>query len=137
MTEAAAMHEEDLPPIVAEMRRLIGIRATLALVRAYGGQSLYVPEQYDETHPLTRIVGHENAVALMQHFGRERIYVPQCRLALNVQRNIEISRRYEGGTSVRELAQEHGLSERQIWSILKRPETVRAASKPDLFGAGD
>jgi len=130
---ASEIVDDDLPPVVAEMRRLIGTAATLALVRAYGGASLYMPERFDAEHLIVPIVGHEAAQILMRQFARERIYIPKCDGALNIRRNIQISRRYEAGTPVRHLAHEHGLSERQIWNILKRVETLREYPQQPLF----
>jgi len=129
-----AIDASDLPPLVAEIQRLIGTSATLALVHAFGGQSLYFPDHFDPQHPIVPFVGHAAAASLMQHFARERIYLAKCDGALRVQRNIAIARRVEAGVPVRHLAAEYGLSERRIWSILKRPETLRPSAQRQLFG---
>lgn len=130
-----AVYEVDLPPVLAAIRELIGTEATLRLVEHYGGLHVDVPRRFQDDHPLVRVLGHEAAAAFVQRFGGTRPYIASLKGPLRVMRNIEISRRYEGGAPVRHLAREHGLSERQIWNILKRPETLRAApTQDDLFG---
>lgn len=134
MSDELGIYDEDLPETLAEIRDLIGTEGMLALVEHYGGCHVDVPAAWRPDHPLTRILGHEAAVAFVQRFAATRPYIANLANARRVLRNIEISRRYEGGTPVSRLAREYRLSERQIWNILKRPETLRAVpTTGDLF----
>ncbi|KAB7624341.1 Mor transcription activator family protein [Alkalilimnicola sp. S0819] len=137
MSDEQTLHyyDEDLPPVLAEIRDLVGTEPTLALVAHYGGTHVPVPKRFDPGHPLARVLGPEAAVHFIGRFGGTRPYIAKLELAVRALRNIEISRRYEGGSTVARLAREYHLSERQIWNILKRPETLRdAPDQADLFG---
>ena len=65
--------------MITRLVKLIGETATLALVDARGGRSVYVPERPVATSELAKIVGLDAATKLGQEFGREAITVPIAR----------------------------------------------------------
>jgi Mor family transcriptional regulator len=75
-----------------------------------------------------RVIGSTAARALLERYRGDRIYVAKLDYALRVTRNIEIASKYVAGTPVNQLARTYRLSERQIWNILKQPETLRDTS---------
>lgn len=66
-----------LPPILRDITELIGLPATLALVRHAGGTRLYVPVRFDPDHPLVKVLGHAAAVALIERHRGEYIDLPK------------------------------------------------------------
>jgi hypothetical protein len=123
--DTSNIYYEDLPGGLQELCDLIGITHTLTLVEHYGGLPMKIPGHYDDTHPLNALIGHKAALAMVKKYPCATLYVPKADALLRVVRNIEIARRYDGGASAPQLAREYKMSERHIWNILKRPETVR------------
>jgi len=115
-----------LPPSLIEIKDVIGIVATLRLVEVYGGTLIVLPRKYRDDHHLVRIIGHKAASELIVHYSGDRLYVPKNDNATRLIRDIEIANKYDAGYSVPKLAREYNLSERQIWNIFKRPETLQS-----------
>ena len=115
--------DEDLPQVILEMKGLIGMQKTLKLVEVYGGLHLKIPIRFNDDHPLTRLLGHHAVLKLIGRFGGDAL--------LRIQRNIEIAQRFDSGVPARTLARDYHLSERQIWTILKTPETLRRPGGPE------
>ncbi|WP_094462636.1 helix-turn-helix domain-containing protein [Pannonibacter phragmitetus] len=65
--------------LLSRLIDLIGDEATLALVTARGGRSVYVPERPTAQTEIAKIVGLDAATILGQSFGRESIIVPVAR----------------------------------------------------------
>lgn len=123
---------------INELIELIGLPATLELVRAKGGTSFVVPlgitrRGQEQREKLVQIVGREQATRLIGRYGGTTLYVPSCRQAFVDTRNGNINRERDElsrkGLSERALvavlALRHGLSDRQIWRILKKSGPVR------------
>jgi Mor family transcriptional regulator len=108
-----------LPPILQEIAELIGLQATLVLVKSYGGTRLYVPKRFDSDHPIVKLIGHEQAARFFEKFGgQDQFDFPKGEIAVKAARDKQIrGQRADGATHAR-LAVTHGLSERQIRNIL-------------------
>ena len=111
---------------VNELVELIGLPAAIELIRAKGGTSFSVPlgitlRGQEQREKLVQIIGREQATKLIGRYGGTTLYIPTCRQAFvdTRDRNINLERD--------ELARE-GLSDRQIWRILKKSGPVR----PDM-----
>jgi hypothetical protein len=124
---------DDLPPQLTELCDLIGLPATLKLVEHLGGSCIDVPSRFRDDFVLVPLVGHKTAARVVSYYAGDRLYIAKADQALRAQRNIEISRRYEGGASVFALAREYHLTMRQVQNILKRPETLRESPQQSLF----
>jgi len=133
--DADKIYEEDLPAGLQELRELIGLPATLTLVEHYGGIHVKVPSRYFDTNELVRVVGHKATSLLVRRYGGTTLYIAKADGVLRALRNMEIAARFDGGARAHRLAREFGLSERQIWKILNRPETLRGPrpEQPGLF----
>jgi hypothetical protein len=105
-----------LPTILREMADLIGLPATLTLVRHYGGTRLWVPLTMKPDHVLARLLGFDTAALLARHYGdtRQHFDIPRAAEALRALRNRHIRAQKALGKSRRELAREHALTERAI-----------------------
>ncbi len=108
-----------LPPILQDIVGQIGLSKTMALVQARGGVRLYVPKlDLDDDHYLVTLLGREAAEKLQQMFGGDEHFdLPKAERAIRAVRDSEIRRRRVRGESVRCLALEYGLTERQIYLI--------------------
>jgi hypothetical protein len=120
-----------LPGSVRDMVHGLGMGPTMALVRAVGGTTLRVPTGARSDGillcRLIEILGEAGARALVASHGGERLFVPRCAQALRDARDYRIIEAYSSGTPVQALARAHLLTERQIWSILKRDLSAHAA----------
>ena len=126
---------------VNELVELIGLPAAIELIRAKGGTSFSVPlgitlRGQDQREKLVQIIGREQATKLIGRYGGTTLYIPTCRQAFvdTRDRNINLERDELAREGLSEralvsvLAVRHGLSDRQIWRILKKSGPVR----PDM-----
>lgn len=133
-----ALHTIDLPPVMQKVCDVLGWDAALKLINHAGGTVLDLPRRAvidngNTTCPaLCELLGGSDYEQLIIHFGGQRLYVAKCDMALRTARNMEINRRYIAGESASKLALAFKLTERQIWFILKNPDTLRS-QQPDLF----
>ena len=110
-----------LPPLLQDFERIIGLAATLDLVRAYGGLRIYIPTpaRVQPDHPIAKIIGVDALMALAEVYGAEDHFsLPKAERAILAVRNARIARAYETHKTARELAAENNLTERQIERIL-------------------
>lgn len=85
---------------------------------------------------MVQIIGREQATKLIGRYGGTTLYIPTCRQAFvdTRDRNINLERDELAREGLSEralvsvLAVRHGLSDRQIWRILKKSGPVR----PDM-----
>ena len=98
---------------VNEFVELIGLPAAIELIRAKGGTSFSVPlgitlRGQEQREKLVQIIGREQATKLIGRYGGTTLYSERALVSV--------------------LAVRHGLSDRQIWRILKKSGPVR----PDM-----
>ncbi len=126
MNNLALLDTDLLEPILQDIVALIGLHHTMKLVHAYGGVRLYVPVQpLDDEHYLVRLIGAAAAKKLQAMYGGEPHFdIPKAERALRAVRDNEI-RAKRPHTSVRLLALEYRLTERQIRTICGELEDDR------------
>jgi len=110
------------------------LRQFWRLLHAFGGQSIRVPRNLpkNKAHALRKNLGVACLRKLMAVFGGTSIYVPRCTAVINClrQRNIikdfsHSTRRGSSSTAaVASLARRHGISDRRVWQILKKENSV-------------
>lgn len=106
------------------------------ILQTYGGQSMRIPATLPAArhHPLRRRLGARCTAKLVAAFGGTPLYVPSCAGVLTKlrQRAIieyftrETTRGVSSTATVANLARRHGLSDRQIWKILKKTASTSA-----------
>ena len=111
-----------MPGSLGDVVDAIGIDATLLLVESLGGTRVYVPGRMTPQHALVRIIGHRRAYALADQFPGETLDLPRCVSAIRAVRDNAIRAAREDGARPKQLALKHGLTERQIYSILAAEE---------------
>lgn len=114
-----------LPGVLLEMVRLVGLPATLAIVRAYRGIQLYVPSRFDPDHPLVKLAGHAAAAALIERYGGDKFDIPRALIAIKAVRDKRIRAERAAGATHARLAITYELTERQIRNILGPEEDDR------------
>jgi len=62
--------------VLEPIQRLLGLRATLAVIDAHGGTRLYIPKALAIDHPLIGLVGVDAASRLVTEWGGEELEVP-------------------------------------------------------------
>lgn len=108
-----------LPGVLREIADLIGLPATLILVEAYGGVRLYVPYKVPADHPLALLIGLSAAEKLAEVFGgSEHFDIPRAVAIARQARNRKLREDRTTGMSHRNLAQQYGMTERQVRNIL-------------------
>ena len=138
---------EHLPDNVRIIWRAVNdLRQFWRLLHAFGGQSIRVPRNLprDKGHPLRKKLGVACLRKLMAVYGGTNIYVPRCTALMNRlrQRNIikdfsHSTRRGSSSTAaVASLARRHGISDRRVWQILKKENSVPPHARL-IFRLGD
>jgi len=118
-----------LPATLAEMARVTSLTAALAVAARFGGTRLYLPRQPDERSDLVQLIGIRHARALCSNYSGEFIEVPRAAAVLRLVRNSKMCRAREHGTTVRKLARDFQLTQRQARRILNVERSGHARSK--------
>ncbi len=123
-----------LPRVLQDFVRLIGLHATMILVEHFGGRRLYIPAQPTPDHTLAQLIGLDKLQALSKVYGLEApMDIPRAVAALRHLRNLKIRSEY-GPKSAAKLAREHGLTERQVYSIVGELAQAPDPNQVNLFG---
>ena len=111
-----------LPPILSEFAEIIGVEATLALAKAYGGGELYVPKRIKDSHKIALLIGAEKAGDLAQHMGGLRFKdFANASIALRaVEREIMMMRLEAGDISIQAAARELGIHTRRLRHLINQ-----------------
>lgn len=116
----------NLPRSMQELALHVGLPATIAIVREYGGRELKVPmglkvhQQCRIYSRLVEIMGADPAKRFMAVYGGERMTIPRCTAALRDERDLRIIAEADAGRTVAQLAEDYGMTTRNIFNILKR-----------------
>ncbi|HWH86336.1 MAG TPA: Mor transcription activator family protein [Pseudomonas sp.] len=140
---------ERLPGHIRDLAEVIGLPASIRLVESMGGTTIQISTcrtHRGEAHHklLVAVIGKRYATAIARHWPNQAMYIPRCAEALRAMRNLELSLRFEQETAagqpsqvvVTQLALDYKLSDRHIWSILKRSGGclwMLEERTPDLF----
>lgn len=116
---------EALPATAQYLVDIIGLDATIDLVKEEGGNELKIPSAVAGTSRmwdrLVEVIGPTAAKALVQRCANTAIYVPTCAAALRLVRNREIIRRYDAGEPFDSIRRSYKISRSYLFRLLKRP----------------
>lgn len=130
--ETTALVLAAMPATGKELIRIIGLEATLSLIREFGGMEirfnkLEAGPGADRFAAIAETVGYDNARRLAKEWLHEQVYVPRCCKAVSVLRDRAIvqdfdrmSKEQSGAETVRHLVTKYRLSYRQIETIINR-----------------
>jgi hypothetical protein len=128
-----------LPSSAQRLVALIGLPATVLLVERHGGKELKLYARGNSVADLAAIIGRAEADKLFDYFGSDPIGVPRCTAALRELRNSRIHADFDrltgaqglsGQRAIHHIVESFGLTERQIWRILKTADVPRLVKKP-------
>ena len=114
-----------LPKTARDLVEVIGLDATIDLVKMFGGDELFIPEKIDGDSRmwdlLVECIGSEASRKLVRRYRKDRIYVPMCQAALRALRNQEIIAAYDAGEAFDAIRRRHKISRSYLFRLLKRP----------------
>ncbi len=115
------MNPAQLPESLQTLAQHCGMGTVAALVAAFGGCHLCIPKTLTPGHRLLRVLAPEAAQHLVNHYGGASILIPKATQARMAERNAAIRQDRDAGFLLADIAIRYGLSERQIYSILRKP----------------
>lgn len=106
-----------------DIERLLGPSATERLCGLYGGGRLYIPGRIGPDHALHTLLGPAMCAALARECAGLLVSVPR-RLSMQgrAERDAAIRAAYQQDVPVPALANRYGLTERQVYRILRGTE---------------
>lgn len=134
-----------LPESAQRLVALIGLQAAVLLIERHGGKELTLYQRGDSVARLAASIGDEPTDALLRNFGSAPFNVPRCTAALKSVRNSRMladydrltstERTHSGREAIHSLVENYGLTERQVWRILKTIPKMPVVdnSQPSLF----
>lgn len=113
---------DELPESVQELVDVIGLEATIDLVKWAGGNELKVPEVVDGTSQvwaqLVEHVGREAAVKLVDRYSGTPLYVAKCEAALRVARDRSVVQRLRAGEDFDDVRRSINVTRRHMFRLL-------------------
>ncbi|MBA4783372.1 MAG: hypothetical protein H2045_09170 [Rhizobiales bacterium] len=132
-----------LPPVLAEMADFIGLKATLELVEAKGGQRIHIPlvKTITPEHWLAQLIGIEAAHSLSRaycHQGGVPLDIPIFTNNYLKYRNREYQRLESLGYSANEIATMMQITRRSVFKRRRKtrngePAIGHNSNQHDLF----
>lgn len=118
-------HADALPKTAQYLVEIIGLDATIDLVKEEGGNELKIPGAVAGTshmwERLVEIIGPTAAEALVRRCADTVVYVPTCAATLRRARNRDIIRRYDAGEPFDSIRRSYKISRSYLFRLLKRP----------------
>lgn len=117
---------DDLPDTAHALIEVIGLQATIDLVKAQGGNEIKVPAIVDGGSQawslLVDAIGREAATKLVEsHFrGTPNVYVPLCVGALRAARDRDIVRRIDAGEQFDQVRRAHKITRSYMYRVLRK-----------------
>lgn len=120
-----ASEVDALPATARELVEVMGLDATIDLVKAFSGDDLKIPSAVNGTSRMWAIlvetVGPEAAAKLVARYANTVIYVAKCQAGLMKHRDREIIRRFDAGEPFDVLRREYKFTRRHLYRVLKKP----------------
>lgn len=132
MTNLDGLDETLLEPLLRDFVRLIGLAATMDVVRTYGGTRLHIAKRAQDNGALASLIGLDKAAVLSRQYGGDRPTIPMATVALTELRNRRM-RAQRASLSVRELALANRMSERHAYRIVGGADQADDETTGSLF----
>ncbi|SDH75059.1 helix-turn-helix domain-containing protein [Roseospirillum parvum] len=133
MTPRPKVTPRPVPQAYLDLIEDLGPEVAAALVRARGGENVYVPKRPRPDHPLAVALGHERFAVLVERCGGGPVQVPSCRIA---SRRATILTLAGQGWPRARIARTVGVTETRVYQVLRQARMVGdpEPAQPDLFG---
>ncbi|MFC5393039.1 Mor transcription activator family protein [Bosea vestrisii] len=130
MTAAARkieIRDRDVADSIRTINAKFGVEAAIALIEAFGGTEIYIPETWREGHPLN-VVGEELAQALCTEIGGSTVVIPKELLTSEARhrRALELD---QEGLRPAEIARALNLTERHVYKLLSSAPRTRRGKR--------
>jgi hypothetical protein len=113
--------------VLDEIAEAIGVSATIALARNFGGRRIYVPRELGGAHPIVSAIGADAARLLADHFHGTELQLP---IRLRREAIIRALDARDPRPSNAEIANLAGVTERTVYNVLARPVESPPGSRP-------
>jgi len=127
--QALLADTSDAPPTLKRIAEIVGWPAAMKLSLALGAKQLYVPRDLTsigDGHALIWSIGRTATLSLIDsEFGGGTLFVPGY--AGRRLKCLEIARGYAEGMSVAVLAEQHRITSRQVYGVIRAEEERLAA----------
>ena len=110
---------ELLPGTLRELAEQCGSDVALRLLGEYGGCHVVVPREIHPDHPIALRLGLQAARAICRTYGGEILTIPKGDSARRHIRNESNRHHRRAGSSLRDLARQFNLTERQVCTITR------------------
>lgn len=121
------IREQDIADSIRTINAQFGAAAAAALVKAFGGTEIYIPETWREGHTLN-VVGEELAKALCTMLGGETVLIPK-ELITSQARHRRAHELADEGLKTAEIARALNLTERHVYKLLASQPRSRRKSR--------
>jgi hypothetical protein len=119
-----ASRVDELPATALQLIEIIGLDATIDLVRAEGGNDLPIPEVIGGKsrmwQHLVGLIGADAAGKLVERCRGTPVYVPMCAAALRAFRNRDILERFDRGERFDSIRRSYKISRSYLYRLLKK-----------------
>ncbi len=123
------INAEQLPLLLRELSKLIGLPDSLKLASAFPGVPVYVPARPHPDHPIAQIIGFDSLQKLSDIYGQEYLRMPNITVRkLKHQLVQELRAR---NVSTRQIALQTGFCQRRIEQLNQGRKTQD--NQADLF----
>jgi hypothetical protein len=113
-----------LPKRTAELASVIGLEATLIIVKQFGGTHLNIPKKAKPQHPLVSCIGFAAFKKLCHYYGGTPLEIDLCADLIRQHKQQLIIEGINAGMTHAQLARQFGTTERQIRRIKQRTRCV-------------
>lgn len=126
-----------LPPQLKMLVQRIGYAPTIKLIRARGGQQVWLPKKATADRVLAQVIGKDALAKLVEHHGGERLELPKEDKILIQLRDQRLWEMRQAGATESELAREFNITRRWVLEICarKRREAEDDSRQGRLFDA--
>lgn len=137
--------EHLLPDMARLIASLIGLPKALKLIEAWGGTTFPFSKNKRRDgqiryEALAEVVGVDAANIMTRHFGGEVLAIPRCATALREVRDRvmraefdQLTRVHTAVYAVNLLARKFQMTERNVWSVLKKADQLEETAQARLF----
>lgn len=115
-----------LPPQLKMLVQRIGYAATIKLIRARGGQQVWLPKTATADRVLAQVIGKHALERLVEQYGGERLELPKEDKILIQLRDQVIWAKRQAGATESELAREFNITRRWVLDICARKRRDQA-----------
>lgn len=102
--------------------RLCGSEVASRLVDAYGGEAIWIPNQYLGVCAFCQVLTPEEAAPLMKHWGGETVILPMWDKARRSRIHARVVEMLKSGATVNQVVRACGVARATVFRIKRKPK---------------